>query len=320
VQEILQLIRSKNTFVIAGHVGPDADCVGSAYALAFALTKVGKQAFVLLEPYPAKIDVMPGRQFLCAEPPADFDVFVAVDCADTARLGASLPVFERAQHTICIDHHGTNSGFAQHNFIRATASSTAEMIFELVEQFTEIDTDIASAVYAGIVSDTGGFRFTSTDKSTMELAARLMGMGIPFFDIYSELIHRQPFSAVKALAAVLANVKLSACGRVVHAFVTRKELEAAGAKSYDLDGVVEYLMGTRGTLAAVFVYERGNTGTLKVSLRSQGPNMSAVAQALGGGGHILAAGATVSGEAEDVLAHALSLVFAEVKIYEKAAV
>ncbi|MCL1844932.1 MAG: bifunctional oligoribonuclease/PAP phosphatase NrnA [Defluviitaleaceae bacterium] len=334
MDEILQVIRENENFTLAGHTGPDGDAIGSCFALALALDKMGKNVRVLLEPYALKYKIIPGKQFLVpmkcnpndpTKSESIFDleenfqpeVFIAIDCAAPERMGLSQPFFERAKVTVCIDHHETNDGFAMHNYIEPTASSASEMTLRIIEGFTDPTPDIAAAVYAGMVSDTGGFRYNATAISTMKTAARLMEMGIPFTQIYNELMHMHKFAAGKILGLALQNSKRTRSKKIVYTCVTRDMLKSVRANLSDLDGVVEYLMGTRKALAAVFVYEKGlSSGEVKVSLRSQGPNMANVAAKLGGGGHALAAGATVSGKVHAVMKKTVALVVKEVVAYE----
>ena len=340
MEQIVELIKTRDNFVIAGHTGPDGDTIGSCLGLAMALGKLGKKAVVVLEPYAAKYRVIPGRKYLYhgALEALSCDVFIAMDCADAERLGASKAVFDRAQTTVCIDHHETNTGFAQYNFIDPTASSTAEMVFGIIEAITDVDADIATAIYSGIVGDSGGFRYSSTGRSTMEVAAKLMETGIPFTDIYSEMLHRHSFEAAKAFGLALEAARLACDGRIVYTHMTREMLESVGADSSDMDSVVEYLMNTRGAEVALFLYERhqavkdggmmtidlppsdnvdANDGALpgaaqhqrkiKVSMRSRGLHVGQVAASLGGGGHRMAAGCTMVGTIDDVLRQVLEI-------------
>ncbi|MCL2224992.1 MAG: tRNA pseudouridine(55) synthase TruB [Defluviitaleaceae bacterium] len=319
MDEIIRTLRERENFVVGGHIGPDGDTIGSCFALANALHKIGKKVQVVLEPFARKYTIIPGREFLFS---GDLDtlapdVFVAIDCADVDRLGAARSVFDRADVTICIDHHETNPGFATYNYIEAEASSASEMTLRVIDGITEPTPEIAAAVYAGMVSDTGGFRHNATAKSTMETAARLMEM-IPFTEIYNELIHIHRFQAGKALGLALMNSNRTEDKKIVFTFMTRELLKSIDANHSDLDGVVEYMMGTRDALVSFFVYEKGvtNSDTVKVSLRSKGPNVGRVAMRLGGGGHGLAAGATVADSVENTLKRALLLAQEEVKNFE----
>lgn len=316
MDEILRLINEKDNFILAGHTAPDGDAIGSCFALALALDILGKNVQVLLEPFARKYANIPGRQFLFSGEISELSpkAFIALDCADAERLGAAKSVFERAEVTACIDHHSTNEGFAAYNFIEPSASSASEMTLRIIERLTALTPEIAAAVYAGMVSDTGGFRYNATAKSTMETAARLMEQ-IPFTQIYNELMHQHRFAGGKALGLALEKSARTPDKKIVYTYMTREMLKSVDADLSDLDGVVEYLMGTRDALAAVFVYEKSPEQT-KISLRSQGPNMSRVAAEMGGGGHVLAAGATAAGTIAEILQKTLELTAREVAIYE----
>lgn len=371
LDQIVKLMRERDHFVIAGHIGPDGDTIGSCYGLAMALVRLGKKAVVMLDSYPDKYDIIPGRQYLyCNTNLLKNDVFIALDCADVERLGASRAFFDKAELTICIDHHETNEGFADYNYIEPKASSTAEMVYKVIILLfgiadtiaavavnngssiaTEaidtdsmpmtIDTDIATAIYAGIVSDTGGFRYPSTSKSTMDIAARLLETGIPFAEINSEMMHRHTYEAAKALGLALEKCSLAMDGRIVYTYITKEMLASVGANSSDMDSIVEYLMSTRGAEVALFLYQRHQSGTkqskqgkcskssgidnpgepvlndedrtIKVSMRSRGLHVGRIASALGGGGHRMAAGCTLAGTMEDVLRRVLGVLEAELK-------
>ena len=338
MEEIIRLINERENFILVGHTSPDGDSIGSCFGLAFALEKLGKHAKVILEPYPHKYYIIPGRHFLFDESESfDVDVLIALDCADVKRLGPGQPLFNRAKTTVCIDHHKTNPGFAQLNYIEPQTASTSEIVFRLVEQLYssvsnvslqeyKIDTNIASAIYAGMVSDTGGFRYNSTSKSTMKIAAKLIDTGIPFTEIYNEVMHKHSFGGAKAKGIVLQNAKEAADGRIIYSYITRKTLVSLGAYASDLDGVIEYLVDTRGAQMAMLAYEKvtspnicpdTNEPTVKVSFRSQGPDVGAVATALGGGGHQLAAGCTITGDIETALAQALLLLESELAAYNE---
>jgi len=310
MEKIVQLIHNSTNFVLVGHTSPDGDAIGSCYGLAFALEKLGKNVTVVLESYPPKYNVLPGRNFLHTGSliNLDVDVLIALDCADINRLGSGQSLFNRAKHTVCIDHHETNPGFAEFNYIEPHTSSTSEMVFCLIEKLVTPCINIATAIYAGIVSDTGGFKYGSTSKSTMEIAAKLMEMGIPFSELYNEVLHKHSFAASKAKGIALNNSGQTSNGRIIYSHITCDELTSIGADTQDLDGIVEYLLTTQGAQMAVFVYEKqGKELQAKVSFRSNGPDISTVATAIGGGGHRLAAGCTVTGTAQEALKKVLNL-------------
>ena len=320
MNEIRKILLNNDKFLLAGHISPDGDTTGSCFALAMALSQMGKQAAVMLEPFSSSLDIIPGKEHLCDgsyEHGSD-DVFIALDCASPERLGDAKKYFDESKTTICIDHHASNPGWAKYNCIKPNASSTAEIVYRLLEPIAEIGKNIAIAIYAGMVMDTGGFRYNATAKSTMEIAAKLMETGIPFTDVYSELMHMHKFIEGKALGTALYNSALMESGKIVYSHVGADMLKKFGAKSQNLEGSVEYLMGTRGALIAVLVYERSTVSEVKISLRSKGPNVGSIAAKLGGGGHKLAAGATRCGNIEEILQEALEYAVQELKEWQLA--
>ncbi|MCL2189996.1 MAG: bifunctional oligoribonuclease/PAP phosphatase NrnA [Defluviitaleaceae bacterium] len=316
--EVASVIRKHKRFAIAGHTGPDGDSIGACFGLALALAKLGKEPFVVLERFPEKFNIIPGRQFIWDKKVKELDVevFIAVDCADADRLGPAKPLFERTPVTVCIDHHETNVGFAQFNLIDFDASSTCEMVYDLITPLVEADWDMASAIYAGMVTDTGGFRYRATAGSTMENVARLMETGMPFTDIYSELMNKHSFVSAKALGLVIANMKQALDGRIVYSCVTREELATVGAKPGDLDRTAEYLMNTRRAEIAFFVYEKESAPEVKISLRSLDFHVGRFAAAWGGGGHRLAAGSTVRIPVAEIVPQLLEALEAELLAQE----
>ena len=316
MDQIIQLIQERTNFVIVGHTSPDEDAIGSCYGLAFALHAMGKNVTVVLEPYPQKYDFIPGIQFLYAGnlDDLDVDVLIALDCADKSRLGLGQSLFTRAKYTVCIDHHKTNTGFAQFNYIEPETASTSEIVFRLIEKLLTPTTEIATAIYAGIVSDTGGFKYDSTNRSTMEITTKLMEMGIPFTQIYGDVMHRHSFAAAKALGIILQNAVFN--GRIVYSFISCEMRESVGAGLADLDGAVEYLVNTTGADVAALIYEKAPPH-VKISLRSHGADVGNVAAALGGGGHQMAAGATVSDNIETAIEKLLHLLEKELIDYDR---
>ena len=318
MKEIRKILLGQGKFLLAGHVGPDGDTIGSSFALGMALRQMGKQVAVVLEPFSSSLDIIPGKELLVD---GDYShtgdtVSIALDCASPERLGETIGYFEMSEKTICIDHHESNTGWAKYNCIESNASSTAEMVYRLIEPITDINKDIATALYAGMVTDTGGFRYNATAKSTMEIAAKLMETGVPFTEVYSQLMHMHKFLEGKALGIALSNSSLMENGKIVYSHVEADMLKKFGAKSQHLEGTVEYLMGTRGALVAVLVYERSSVPEIKASLRSKGPNVGNIASMLGGGGHKLAAGATTYTNVEETLRRTLDYAVQELRDWE----
>jgi len=284
--------------VIAGHAAPDGDCIGASFAAAFALKKLGKEVFVLLEEIPKRFRIIPGEEFLYKGDINGLnpDVFIALDCADKRRLGVFAPVFDRARMTFCADHHISNEGFADYNHIEPLASSTCEVIYKLAEGRVTLDANMASALYAGIVDDTGGFCHSCTSPAVHEIAAKLLAFDIAFNEIYNEMRNIRSVREAMALKAAIENMTVLEDGGIAYSYASRAQMDTAGIEYTDFEGVAEYLVNIRGVALSFFAYEK--PGGCKVSLRSKEKDVSVIAAKLGGGGHHNAAGATVSATAD----------------------
>ena len=180
------------TVAIAGHVRPDGDCAGSCLATYNYIKNYFPHVKVdlYLEPIPNIFKFMKRSEEILSEWPDDrkYDLFIAQDCGDAKRLGNAAKYFESAEHTICVDHHVSNQNFAEHNYIFPDASSTCELIFELLPD-ERIDREIAECIYTGMVHDTGVFQYSCTSRKTMEIAGKLIEKGINFPKIVDWMIY-----------------------------------------------------------------------------------------------------------------------------------
>ncbi|MDR1687643.1 MAG: DHH family phosphoesterase [Clostridiales bacterium] len=291
--KIFDKVISGGFFVIAGHTNPDGDTIGACFAAALCLANAGKKAAVLLEEINERYSVIPGSEFLYRGDIKELnpDVFIALDCGDKERLGQFAKVFDRSGYTVCIDHHISNTGFADHNHIEPGISSTCEIIYKIIKKHFYIDEKIASALYAGIADDTGGFCHSYASADTYEIASELVKYKIPFSKIYNEILNAHSMREVYALKKVIENIVELPEKQITYSKVTLKEMELAGITHKDFEGTAGYLVNIRGVRAAFFVWETPD-GTCRISLRSKDVNVSDAASKLGGGGHFNAAGAT----------------------------
>ncbi|MBO5302444.1 MAG: bifunctional oligoribonuclease/PAP phosphatase NrnA [Lachnospiraceae bacterium] len=292
------------TVAIAGHVRPDGDCVGSCLAAYnYIKTYYPKiQVTVYLEPIPNIFKFLAGAAEIVhsCEEDVCHDLFIALDCGDTGRLGAAAKYFEAANKTICIDHHISNDSFADENYIFPKSSSTCELIFELLDE-NKITKEIAECIYVGMVHDTGVFQYSCTSAKTMEAAGKLMEMGIDFSKIVDETFYTKTFEQNQILGKALLNSELYADGKVIVSVVTRADMEEFHVLPKHLDGIVNQLRVTKGVETAVFLYENED-GSYKVSTRSNGlVNVAKLAVTFGGGGHERAAGFSMTGKLTEII-------------------
>jgi len=318
LETIRKLITNGDIFYITGHTNPDGDSIGASFGLALAIEKMGKEARVIVEPYHSKYNLIPGSHLQHSGEEIWECPLICLDSADVSRLsGHARKLADTLSTTICIDHHYTNTGYARYNYVDGTASSTCELVYTLLDGFVPIDRDIASALYAGMVCDTGGFRFMATSPKTLNIAAKLIAYEIPFSQIYAELVHLHTYSEIKLLSRVLDSTTRTEDGKVVYACVPKSMMTglngAPDATPMDLEGVVEYLLNIRRAELSLLLYERED-GSIKISLRSKKANVASVAMQFDGGGHQLAAGAQATGDIYDICEQVLRVIKAEMQL------
>lgn len=290
------------TIAVSGHERPDGDCVGSVLALARYLQKAFPKARVdaILEEPPVSFQILDGIKDIKTEFNKNeiYDVFFALDCEED-RLGAARPLFARARRRINIDHHLSNQGCGDESVVDPDCSSTAELVYELMENKELLDAEIAKAIYIGIAHDTGVFRYSCTTPRTMRIAAELLEFGFDFSALLEETFFERTYLQTQIMGrAILESVRFMN-NRCIVSMVTRRMMHFYQVTPADLDGIVSRLQGVKGVQCAIFMYE---TGTLeyKVSLRSDGSvNVAQVAAMFGGGGHVRAAGCTMNGTYHD---------------------
>lgn len=297
----LQGVRS---VAIAGHIRPDGDSVGACVGLWNYIRDNFPQvkADIFLEKPDEKYAVLEGYEAICQqhEEAEEYDLFIAVDCAAYDRLGNAAQYFEKAGRTVCVDHHISNPGYAGENVIDPDASSTCEVLCRMMDM-DKISVAAASALYMGIVHDTGVFQYSCTSPETMRLAALLMEKGIPYTKLVEETFYKRTYRQNQILGKALLESMRILDGRGIVSVVKRREMVFFGVEPMDLDGIVSQLKLTEGVEVAIFLYETDNL-EYKVSLRSREKvDVSEVASYFGGGGHVRAAGVTMHGTFHDIV-------------------
>ena len=303
MNKILEELRGAKTIGISGHIRPDGDCVGSCMGLYLFLKKALPEAEVkvYLE-RPADIyDCIKGVEHIAeaGSEPEILDVFIALD-AGKERLGEAEKYFDAAKKTINIDHHISNKGTGDINYIVPDASSTSELVFDVIDE-EMLDADIAQALYMGIVHDTGVFQYSNTKPKTLKTAAKLIEYGFDFSRLIDTTFYEKTYIQNQILGRALLESILFLDGKCIVSVVDRKTMDFYGARPSDLDGIVSQLRSTKGVECAVFMYETG-LQEYKVSMRScGGVDVASIASYFGGGGHVRAAGCTMKGTFHDVI-------------------
>ena len=209
-------------------------------------------------------------------------------------------LFEHAKKTVCIDHHVSNSGFADVNHIRGEVSSCCEVLYGILDP-DKVDLAVATAVYTGMIHDTGVFQYSSTSPETMRIAGELMKTGFDFSRIIDESFYQKTYLQNQVMGRVLAESILLQGGKCVVGYLKKREMDFYSVEGKDLEGIVSQLRLTAGVEVAIFIYEM-QTQFFKVSLRSNGKvDVSKIAVFFGGGGHVRAAGCDMQGSMYDVI-------------------
>jgi phosphoesterase RecJ-like protein len=306
--EAARLIGDAERIVAIGHINPDGDALGSALALAVAARQAGKQAWATFgEPFsiPDQFRFLDLEAVTSAKDlPDQIDVAVACDTANPERLGSALGVAERADHLVVIDHHTSNGGFGDLLVIDSTAAATAQLVYHLIVDHLgwQLSAPAATALYAGLVTDTGRFQYSATTPEVHRIAAELLTAGVDPDLVGRHVYGEAPFGYLHVAGAVLARAELDAGAGLVWSVVYERDLESAGIGYEDADGLIDLVRLAAEAEVACLLKETG-PGTLKASLRSRGTvDVNALAARFGGGGHQRAAGFTASGTVAEVVA------------------
>lgn len=295
-------LERSDKFVILTHASPDGDTLGSAYALADALCALNKRVFVVC---PDKIPEKFGyliKEYEAFEP----ETVVAVDIADEKLLGSLYDRYS-GRAVLCIDHHGSNTKYAEMLYLEADAAAACECIYNVINELgVEITPYMASCLYTGIATDTGCFKFSNTTPRSHRYAAELIEKGADYGEINRVMFEVKSRGRIAMERKVLENIEFYYGGRCAVITVTRDMIKETGCPLGDLDGVTAMSRQIEGVQIGVTIKEKPD-GKYKVSLRTFEPyNAADICAVFGGGGHIRAAGCEFSCDIESAKRQLLS--------------
>lgn len=295
---IKERLDKANNIVIASHVRPDGDAIGSLLGLGLALKNAGKTVQMVLVDGVASFKYLEGSEQVVREPKEGFDTFITVDCADFKRVGK---VFENfGPPDVNIDHHKTNENFGKLNLIEADEVATAAILANYLPKWGyEITKPIAAALLTGIVTDTLGFRTSNTNPSALRLSAQLMETGVDLSNLYMRSLVQKSFPAAKYWGAGLSGLEQK--NGIVWATLTladRKKAGYGGNDDADLINIISAIDGNK--VGMIFVEQSDNHVKISWRALTDGVDVSKVAKHFQGGGHAAAAGADIPGELNEV--------------------
>ena len=305
IATIARELENNERFLVATHVNPDGDAIGSLGALALVLEGMGKQVVAYCQ------DEVPG--FLRFLPYADrivreisgsdhFEVAVVLDCGELDRIGSAVEVLQHVRKIIHIDHHSSSDDFGQINLVQPECSSTAEILYEIFQAIpVSLTQEVAENIYTAILTDTGSFRFANTTPRALAIAAEMVALGVLPEKVAGEIYDSMSPERIELLSLSLNTLTLRKNGRVAAMHVSRRMLEETGTSLIDTDGFVNYPRAISTAEIAIFFREM-DADEVNVSLRSRGGlNVAEFARIHGGGGHHNAAACRLRGSLAEVV-------------------
>ncbi len=313
--EIENVIKNNQSFIISSHMSLDGDSIGSQLSFYWYLKSLGKDVVIFdKDPVPSKFHFLKNsEQFTNVKPDRNFDVLVVLDASNPARMGWENPL-AIASTVIDIDHHRDNSHFGNHNVVQTSAAATGELIYQY---FTETGVTyppfVAEALYTAIISDTGGFRFSNTNSKILRVCADLADKGAECSKIYERVYSTYPCRALVLQSRIWSTLKFFHNNRVCIMELPLKVLEEVGAVYSDSEGMADHTITAEGVEVGMMLkYSESET---HFSLRSKGKiDVGKIAQKVpGGGGHYSAAGCTIKEPRDQALSLMLSIIAQELE-------
>ena len=303
LEAIARCIREAETIAVVSHVNPDGDTLGSAAAMRLILQAMGKEVTLFCDgKVPDMLYFMPGHDLFHVPTGYEgpFDLTIAVDVSDIARMGNCVFLMKKSAKTAQIDHHPTNPGFAEVNLVDGEASANCVIIRDLMKTLdVPLTQDISICLYVGISTDTGNFAFGCTNAETFRVMAELMEHDLPLAQVNRSLFRVKPREQMKLLGKALESMTFGGNGKIAVMKLTLADFAACGALSEHADTIVNYALDTKHTDMALLARET-DKGQVKFSLRSRSPyTVNDIAGLFGGGGHPQASGITMDGTLDE---------------------
>ncbi len=290
LDNILEEIKNANTIAILVHENPDGDAIGSATAMHLALKQLGKDSDVIIPEYPKEFEFLPGAEDIIKESSVEsYDLVLTLDCATVKLLNGCTKYFENAKTKIAIDHHSSNTMFADYNYVDQEAPACAQLLLVVFSYFKiEVNKEIGTCILTGIITDTGGFKYEGVTAETFRFVAGLCEKGVKVSKVYQKVFASKTRAKFDLHRIALNRVEFLENGKIAFTYITKKDEEQVGAKNGDYDGIVENGREVEGVEVSVFLRETDKG--IKVSLRSKEyVDVSKIAMIFGGGGHVRAA-------------------------------
>ena len=302
LDEILTEIKNANSFMITAHDNPDGDAIGSCLAFATMLKNLGKEKIdVLFKEYPPVFKNLPNVDLIRENPSIEkYDMAIVLDCPEIKRIHKDYhKYFENANVTVEFDHHLKNGMFGDLNIVNPAAPACAEILVSSF-QYLKIDItkEIATCLLTGIITDTGGFRFSQTSRETFEFAGWALSKGVNVSKIYKDSLMTKSKSQFEAEKLAMDRLEFYFDDKITFTYMTKEDEENLKIQSGEFDGIAGIGVTIQGVEVAIFAHEREDG--FKISFRSNSIDVADICMLYGGGGHKLAAGCTIDAKLEDI--------------------
>ena len=301
LDEILKEIEKAETFVVLAHENPDGDAVGSALGVCTFLKELGKtDIHVLFKEYAETFNFLSNSDMIKQESTFErYDMAIVVDCPNSDRVSKEYRKFiENAKIIVQFDHHLRNSMFGDYNVVNPVAPACSQILVSALEYLKiDISKDVATCLLAGIITDTGGFRFNSTTAETFEFAAWCLSKGINVAKVYKEAMMTKTITQFKAEKLALDRLEFFNDDKITFTYITKQDIDELGIKSGELDGIAGVGITIKDVEVAIFAREKDDG--FKISFRSNNIDVSDICMLFGGGGHKLAAGCQIDSSIEE---------------------
>ena len=315
LDNILEEINKADSIVILTHENPDGDAIGSSLALYNALKAYGKNPDVIIPEYSRTFEFLPGAEFIKKESSVErYDLAISLDCSTIKMLNGFAKYFENAKSSVVIDHHGTNTMYGDLNFVNPDAPACAQILIVVLNYFKmEITKEIGTCILAGIITDTGGFKYSGVTAETFEFVAWLLNKGVNVSNVYRKVLQVRTKSNFELNRIASDRLQFFENGKIAFTYITKEDEELVNAETGDHEGIVDIGRDIEGVEVSIFIREVPVKG-LKISLRSsEDVNVADVALLYGGGGHPRAAGCNMQCSIEQ----ARDKIINEVKVFLK---
>ena len=302
LDEILEEIKKADRIVILTHETPDGDAIGSSLGLKIALEKLGKNIDLIMTSFARTFEFLPKVEEIKSDSEIkEYDLAISLDCASLKRLD-NKEYFEKAKKTIVIDHHGSNNMYGDINYVNPVAPACSEILLAILSYYEiDIDEEIGTCLMTGIITDTGGFQYQSTNADTFEYAAEMLRKGVDIADICKRTLQTKTKANFELQKRVMDRMELLENGKVAFSYINKKDMEEVSAEEGDHEGLVNIGRNIEGVEVSIFIRQNDEENAYKASLRSGSyVNVSDVCLMFGGGGHPRAAGALIQGDVKQV--------------------